>query len=113
MSNDECCGHHEIESIHSNHLSDLSETEQESLSGGFFYLYSNQREIFTQASNQADHSGSVTPSGGSGGSTVTGNFSGSSNSSYYLRESTFLLSSSTDVPFTVLPRLLKWLSSSM
>jgi hypothetical protein len=109
MSTDECCGHHEMESIQTNHLSDLSEVEQESLAGGFFMMYFNQREIFTQASNEVNHSGSVTPSGGSGGSTVTGNFSGSSNSSYYLRETTVFLSSSTGSPF----RLLKWLFASM
>jgi hypothetical protein len=112
MSTDECCGHHEIESIHSNYLSDLSEAEQESLAGGFFYLFANQREIFSNVSNQTNFSGSI-PVGGSGNSSMTANSSSSTNSNYYLRESTFLLSSSTDVPFTVLPRLLKWLSSSM
>lgn len=113
MSTDEYCGHHDIEPIHTNYLSDISEAEQESLTGGFFMLYQNQREIFTQASTEANHSGSVTPSGGSGGSTVTGNFSGSSNSSYYLRESTFLLMSSGNMSFHGLPKLLRWLYSSM
>jgi hypothetical protein len=106
----ESCDRHEIESIHSNLLADVSEEEQESLSGGFVFMYFNQREIFTDASNTTNYSGSVTPGGGSGGSTVSGNFNGSSNSSYYLKETTFMYSDSSS-SFVGLPRLLGWLSS--
>lgn len=59
----EACDRHEIESIHSNLLADVSEEEQESLSGGFVFMYFNQREIFTDASNTTNYSGAVTPGG--------------------------------------------------
>jgi hypothetical protein len=106
MSTDECCGHHEIESIHSNLLTDVSEEDQESLSGGIF-MYFNQREIFSNISNQTDFSGSM-PVGDSGNSSMTANSSSSTNSNYYLKETTFMYSDSSS-SFLGLPRLLRWL----
>jgi hypothetical protein len=100
-----------IESIHSDLLVDVSEEEQESLSGGLVFIYFNQKEIFTDASNNTQYSGSVTP-GGSGGPTVAGNFNGSSNSSYYGKETTFMYVDSSS-SFVGLPRLLGWLHSMM
>lgn len=110
MSN-EHCGHHEIESIHSDLLTDVSEEDQASLSGGFVMLYFNQKEIFSDAANTTNYSGSVTP-GGAGGSTVTGNFNGSSNSSYYSKETTFMYMNSSASSLG-LPKLLGWLSCLM
>lgn len=104
----EYLSHHEIESTHPDFLVDLSEAEQESLAGGFFMFF-NQREIYTNASNQTNYLGSVTPSGGSENSTATGNFRGSSKSSYYFREINFLFSDSSQMSFYQLPTLLRWL----
>jgi hypothetical protein len=107
----EYCGHHEIESIHSNLVTDVSEEDQESLSGGFVMIYFHQTEIFSDAANTTNYSGSVTP-GGSGGPTVAGNFNGSSNSSYHGKDTTFIYTDSS-ASFVGLPRLLGWLSSMM
>jgi hypothetical protein len=104
----EYCGHSEIESIHSDLLTDVSEEEQESISGGMF-MYFNQREIFSNISNQTDFSGSI-PVGDSGNSSMTANSSSSTNSNYYLKETTFLYSNS-HASFVGLPTLLRWLSS--
>jgi hypothetical protein len=110
MSN-EYCGNHEIESIHSSLLTDVSEEDQESLSGGFMMIYFRQTEIFSNAANTTNYSGSVTP-GESGSPTVAGNFNGSSNSSYYGKDTTFMYVDSGS-SFVGLPRLLGWLHSMM
>jgi hypothetical protein len=89
---------YEIETTHSDLLTDLSEEEQESLDGGFFF-YFNQREIYTDASNHTNYLESVTSDRNSGGSTATGNFNGFSRSSYHLRETTFILSGPGQMPF--------------
>jgi hypothetical protein len=108
----EYCGHHEIESIPSHLLADISEEEQESLAGGFIMLYFHQREIFSDASNNTNYLGSVSPSGGSGGSLIPGDFSSSSNSSYHGKDTTFIYTDSS-ASFVGLPRLLGWLHSIM
>jgi hypothetical protein len=107
MSTDECCGHHGIESIHSNHLSELSEVEQESLTGGFVMIYFHQTEIFSNISNQTNFSGSI-PVGDSGNSSITANSNSSTNSNYYLKDTTFVYTDSS-ASFVGLPRLLGWL----
>jgi hypothetical protein len=90
---------YEIEITRSDLLIDLSEEEQESLAGGFFF-YFNQRDIYTDASNHTSYLDPVASDSSSGGSTVTGNFNGFSRSSYHLRETTFLFSGSGQIPFS-------------
>jgi hypothetical protein len=104
----EYSSHDEIETNHSDLLTDLSEEDQESLAGGFL-LYFNQREIYTDASNHTNYLGPVASNGGSENPTVTGNFNGFSRSSYYLRETTFLFSDSGQMPFYALPMFLRLL----
>jgi hypothetical protein len=96
----------EIDVPPSHLLSELSEADQESLSGGFIF-YFNEIEINSSASNQTDYTGSVTP-GGSGGSTVTGDFSGNSNSNYSLKQRTFFFSASDSMLIYGLSGFLKW-----
>jgi hypothetical protein len=103
----EYCGHSEIESIHSDLLTDISEEDQESLSGGFVMIYFHQTEIFSNISNQTNFSGSI-PVGDSGNSSITANSNSSTNSNYYLKDTTFMYTDSS-ASFVGLPRLLGWL----
>lgn len=92
-------------------LTELSEREQESISGGLF-MYYNQTQIDSTANHDTNFSGVVgagnsNPGDGAG---LTGTFSSSGSASYQLTQTTFILSGSDQMFFYMLPNLLKFLS---
>jgi hypothetical protein len=94
-----------------NLFTELSETEQESVSGGLFFYY-NQTNINSGADFNNSFTGSLGDASGSGtGTGANGTFTGSGSSNYQLNSTTFILSGSDQMMFYMLPSILKFMTN--
>jgi hypothetical protein len=89
-------------------FTDLSEGEQESVSGGVF-MYFNQQQITSSAQNANSFTGTL-GNGASGGlgTGANGTFTSSGSANYSLTNTTFILSASDQVFLAMLPSLLNF-----
>jgi hypothetical protein len=92
-------------------LTDLSEQEQASVSGGLF-MYYNQTQINSMANHDTNFSGVIGAgnSNSGDGAGLTGTFNNSGSTSYQFTQTTFILSGSDQMFFYMLPNLLRFLS---
>jgi hypothetical protein len=93
-------------------FADLSESEQESVSGGLFFYY-NQTQINTGADYNTNFTGTMGVGGGNpgGGAGATGTLNTSGSSNYQLNSTTFILSGSDQMMFYMLPSILQFMSN--
>jgi hypothetical protein len=92
-------------------FTELSEDEQESVSGGMF-LYYNQQQITSGAQNANSFTGTL-GNGASGGmgTGANGTFTSSGSANYSLTSTTFILSASDQTFLAMLPSLLQIFSN--
>jgi hypothetical protein len=95
--------------LHPDLITDLSEVEQESLSGGFLLFFKVSEVYSTGSSNQNSYLSSSSASQGFDNPTLTGSSNGSSNSSYFSRTATFLCISPGQTMPQGLDGLMQWL----
>jgi hypothetical protein len=93
-------------------FTDLSENEQESVSGGLFFYY-NQTQINSGADFANSFSGTLGDNSGNSslGTGANGTFTGSGSSNYQLNSTTFILSGSDQMMFYMLPSILQFMTN--
>jgi hypothetical protein len=92
-------------------FTDLSESEQESVSGGMF-LYFNQQQITSSAQSANSFTGTLGNGDGGGmGTGTNGTFTGSGSANYSLTNTTFILSVSDQMFLAMLPSLLNFFAN--
>lgn len=93
-------------------FTDLSETEEESVSGGLFF-YFNQTQINTGADYNTNFTGTMGAGSGNpgGGAGATGTLTTSGSSNYQLNSTTFILSGSDQMMFYMLPSILQFMTN--
>jgi hypothetical protein len=92
-------------------LRNLSEQEQESISGGFF-MYYNQTQINSVADHNTNFSGVIGAGNGDSGdgASLTGTLHNSGSASYQFTQTTLILGCSDQMIFYMLPSLLRFMS---